>query len=66
MIEEYFGDGSVSVKAYVCILNSVNPTLQDQIPLNIITTNKDKALEFRKKYGYEVYSTILLKEVGDN
>lgn len=64
MIEEYFGDGSVSIKAYVCILESMTTSSsKSKMPLSLITTDKDKALRLKREYLYDVYSIKLLSEV---
>lgn len=59
---EYFADGSVSITVYVCILEA-QPLGNPNIPQNLITIDKNKAFRLKKEYGYEVYSTRLLREV---
>ena len=63
MYNESFADGSMSIKGYVCILEKIPYSRpQAQIPLSLITTDKDKALRLKKDYGYKIYSIKLLKE----
>lgn len=63
MYNESFADGSMALTGYVCILEKIpHPRPQAQIPLSLITTDKDNALRLKKDYGYEIYSIKLLKE----
>jgi len=62
---EYFADGTVSFTGYVCILEEI-PLDTPNIPQNLITTDKDKALQWEREYGYKVYSIKLLKDLKKN
>lgn len=64
---ESFADGTMALKGYVCILEKIpNPRPEAQIPLSLITTDEDKALRLKEKYGYEIYTINLLKDLKDN
>jgi hypothetical protein len=55
---EHFADGSAVYEGYVCILESLDSS-KANLPLTIVTTDKDKALKLKKDFGYEIYSIDL-------
>lgn len=63
---EHFSDGSILYEVYVCILDfevfnnsiSVNSS-RANLPLTIITIDRNKALDLKKSFGYEIYCTDL-------